>query len=43
MNIGDIAGAKNAAEHQRRVSGWARQVWNAWHNVHRNIHELVKE
>jgi hypothetical protein len=42
LNIGDIAGAKNAFEHQRIVFEWANQVWSAWRPAHGLIHSLVQ-
>jgi hypothetical protein len=41
MNIVDVAGARDAAQHQLLVSAWAHQVWMAWVPVHELIRSLV--
>lgn len=41
VTIGDVPQAATAAEHERAVEAWARDVWAAWETHHATVHRWI--
>jgi hypothetical protein len=42
MTVADVRGAETAADHERRVDAWARDVWAAWEPHHATVGAWVE-
>ena len=42
VTVADVHGAASAAEHERRVRAWARDVWEVWEPHHATIRHWIE-